>query len=128
MVDYQTLSKFHAAGIQTDCFGRPIKVGDTILCKGYGSMDKDCFAKVLKVNRKSIGINLTVSRYIHGTFQERPANHTGYWNYYPNRKRVTETKYMTRVGMDVMIVPEDFQQTCISEGQAFIDQYPELLI
>ena len=44
----------HQNNFQLDLLGRPIKVGDRVLTKGYGSAAMNNFATVIAVNRKSV--------------------------------------------------------------------------
>lgn len=47
-----------------DTLGRPIKVGDTILVRGYYSMNMDTVAKVARINKYSISVDLPVRRWL----------------------------------------------------------------
>jgi hypothetical protein len=46
--------KLHNAGIQVDILGNPVKVGDKVLVKGYGSVKMDIVRTVERVNKRSI--------------------------------------------------------------------------
>ncbi len=118
----------HEHGHQLDLLGRPIKVGDRVLTKGYGSPAMNNFATVKAVNRKSISIDVEYAHWDHGEFSPRPANHTGYWNSYPNRKLTTTVKPMKRVGYHSVLVVNELEPISTSLAQTFADEHPEWLI
>lgn len=61
-----------------DRLKRPIKVGDTVLCKGYGSCSHNTFTTVLRVNPKSV----TISNSYHALDRDS----AGKWVYKPSTK------------------------------------------
>ena len=54
----------HEQGHQLDLLGRPIKVGDRVLTKGYGSTSMNNFATVKSVDRKSISIDVEYTHWV----------------------------------------------------------------
>lgn len=93
-----------------DMLKRPIKVGDTVLCKGYGSCSHNTFTTVLRVNPKSV----TISNSYHAWDRDS----AGKWVYKPS------TKTQTRAFSDVLVVSELLP---ISESlaQQFVVEHPE---
>lgn len=124
-----TISKlYHEANLCIDMFGRELKTGDTVLCKGYGSLDKDTIATIEKVNKTTINISLKRRKYVRGDYAPRPDNHTGYWNYYPNNVVITETKPMKRRPVDVMLISPEFKAEIESRENYLFQTYPEYFI
>ena len=124
-----TISKlYHEANLCIDMFGRELKVGDTVLCKGYGSLDKDTIASIGKINKTTINVNLKRRKYVRGDYVPRPDNHAGYWNYYPNADVITETKPMKRRPIDVMLISPEFKTEIESREDYLFQTYPEYFI
>lgn len=123
-----TVLTLHDNGIQTDMLGQPLEVGDIILCKGYSSCDKDSFATIERVNKKTVGYRLQITRLQRGPYVPRPENHTGSWNYYPNHKLVTESLYRTRPGYDTVKVSQEFLDTAKARCKDITDKYPEVFL
>lgn len=108
--------------------GQPLKVGDTILTKSYGSLVLNYFAEVKKVNKKSIVVELDARFYSYGEYVPRPNNHSGYWNAHPNGKWVSEKKPMKRIAMDCLKISPDQQVYSDQREQELFNLYPELFI
>lgn len=124
-----TVSKlYHEANLCIDMFGRELKVGDTILCKGYGSLDKDTIATIEKINKTTINVSLKRRKYVRGDFVPRPDNHAGYWNHYPNGDVITETIPMKRRPIDVMLISPEFKTEIESREDYLFQTYPEYFI
>ena len=118
----------HEHGHQLDLLGRPIKVGDRVLTKGYGSAAMNNFATVKSVNRKSITIDVEYTHTDWGDWSPRPEGYVGFWDAYPNRKRVTTTKPMKRVGYHSVLVVNELEPISTPLAQTFADEHPEWLI
>lgn len=118
----------HEQGHQLDLLGRPIKVGDRVLTKGYGSTSMNNFATVKSVNRKSISIDVEYTHWDWGEFVPRPEGTTGMWNTYPNRKLITTIKPMKRVGYTSVLVVNELEPISTSLAQTFANEHPEWLI
>lgn len=124
-----TVSKlYHEANLCIDMFGRELKTGDTILCKGYGSVDKDTIATIEKVNKTTINVNLKRRKYVRGDYVSRPANHSGYWDFYPNSSIVTEYRLMKRRPIDVMLISPELKTEIESREDYLFQTYPEYFI
>ena len=128
MIKRSTLQKLVEVGIQLDMIGQPLKVGDTILTKSYGSPTLNCFATIKKINKKSILVDVNFERWDYGKPVSRPPSHTGYWDYYPNRQYITGTKPMKRVAMDCLKISPEQQAYSNQREQELFDLYPELFI
>lgn len=122
------LYKLHTNGIQTDMLGQPLYVGDTVLCKGYGSSDKNTFATVVKVNKKTISVMLEKTSITYGRYYPRPAGHSGPWNYYPDYARTVETVPYKRAGFDTLKIPKDFMQIAEARLEEVVNQHPEIML
>ena len=118
----------HEQGHQLDLLGRPIKVGDRVLTKGYGSASMNNFATVKAVNRKSISIDVEYNRWDWGDYVPMPADHVGFWDRYPNRKLITTVKPMKRVGYHSVLVVNELEPISTSFAQTFANEHPEWLI
>ena len=118
----------HEQGHQLDLLGRPIKVGDRVLTKGYGSTSMNNFATVKSVNRKSISIDVEYTHWDLGEFVPRPEGTTGPWNTYPNRRLITTIKLMKRVGYTSVLVVNELEPISTALADAFIQDHPELAI
>ena len=118
----------HEHGHQLDLLGRPIKVGDRVLTKGYGSPAMNNFATVKSVNRKSIVIDVEYTHTDWGEYSPRPEGTTGPWNTYPNRKRTTTIKPMKRVGYHSVLVVNELEPISTALANDFIQTHPELAI
>ena len=105
----------HSQNFQLDLLGRPIKVGDRVLTKAYGSPSMDCFATVVSVNRKSISIDVNLTKY------ERSAS--GSWHRVP-----AGTKRMNRIGFTSVLVVNELEPISTALADAFIQDHPELAI
>ena len=127
MIDPHTLYKLHKAGIQVDMLGRKIKVGDTVLCKGYCSQDKDTFAVVKRVNPKSVVIDLDKGYYSHGRYVPNTTNDPNH-TYYPDRKYISTVEETRRLGREMLIVPHDLHEQAMKEGEQTINDHPEIFI
>ena len=119
-MNYQEHSAAHEAGFQIDLLGRPIKVGDTILTKGYSSPAINHRATVKRVNRKSIVIDLEVGHWVMGSYDYTTRS-------FPDAKYISKIREMKRTGYDCIVVNE---QLPISEALAeeFLDDHPEIFI
>ena len=127
MLNNNITYKLHNANIQADMTGQPIYVGDIVLLKGYGSMDKDTFAVVKKVNRKTIVIEHFITRYEY-EFAERPKGHQGYWNYHPNSKSINIKKLLKRPGYSVLKLSPAFVEEIKLNATAAQEAHPEVFI
>ena len=117
-----TPQSYHHLGYQLDILGRPIQVGDRILTTGYGSTALNQPATVLSVNRKSISIDLEVTRTDWGDYN--PITRS-----YPNRKHVTTTKRMKRVGhYQCLVIPQSLIDDSTAAFHSFVDSHPELAL
>lgn len=114
--------------IAIDMFGRKLKVGDTVLCKGYYSLDKNTFATIKKINKRTIVVD--IERYCTdlGEFKPKPANYAGYWNCYPDRKRVRVEEPMKRYCYETMLISPELKQEILDNEQYLLDTYPEHFI
>ena len=128
MIDYSTHYKLQEAGIHVDMLGQRLYVGDTVLVKGYYSSNINTKATVLSVNRKSISVNLEATYIYWGDHVPRPDGHVGFWNHYPDRKTVTETKRMTRNSYEVLKVPQSMLDSAQAKFNTLIHNYPEVFI
>ena len=124
-----TISKlYHEANLCIDMFGRELKTGDAVLCKGYGSLDKDTIATIEKINKTTINVNLKRRKYVRGDYVPRPDNHVGYWNHYPNGDVITEYKPMKRRPIDVMLISPELKTEIESREDYLFQTYPEYFI
>ena len=103
----------HTNGHQLDLLGRPIKVGDRVLTKGYGSASMNNFATVKAVNRKSISIDVEYRNWYH--------DDSGW-------KSRTSIKPLKRVGYHSVLVVNELEPISTSLAQTFADEHPEWLI
>jgi hypothetical protein len=120
--------KLHLQGIQTDMSGTLIKVGDTVLCKGYYSLDKDTLGTVLKINKKSIIVSIKTKVLKYGEYHPKPLGYVGYWDCYPDKHPVERIQKLKRCGMDVLIVPPNLKQTLETAEERIAVSYPEIFI
>ena len=104
----------HQNNFQLDLLGRPIKVGDRVLTKGYGSAAMNNFATVVSVNRKSVSINVEYRSWYH--------DYSGKW-----QSRIS-TKLMKRVGYHSVLVVNELEPISIALADDFIQTHPELAI
>lgn len=104
----------HQNNFQLDLLGRPIKVGDRVLTKGYGSAAMNNFATVVSVNRKSISINVEY--------------HNWYRDYSGKWQSRTSTKLMKRVGYHSVLVVNELEPISTALANDFIQTHPELAI
>ena len=98
-----------------DMLKRPVKVGDTILCKGYGSCSHDTFTTVLKTNPTTVTIKNSWS-----TWDKDPV--TGKWSrqvHYGDKGKLQTRRYS-----EVLVVNELLP---ISEAlaQEYVATHPE---
>jgi len=128
MLNNNITYKLHNANIQADMTGQPIYVGDIVLLKGYGSMDKNTFAVVKKVNKKSIVVEITYQQYNYGDYVKEPSNYQGHWNCYPNAATVTKHKLIKRPGLETLKLSPAFIKEIKANAAATINAYPEALI
>lgn len=105
----------HSQNFQLDLLGRPIKVGDRVLTKAYGSPSMDCFATVVSVNRKSISIEVSLYRW--------KRLDDGSW-----ARVFDSTKLMKRVGYTSVLVVNELEPISTALADAFIQDHPELAI
>lgn len=106
----------HQNNFQLDLLGRPIKVGDRVLTKGYGSAAMNNFATVIAVNRKSVSINVEFTKWIRDEVTSR-------WV-----KSPIGTKLMKRVGYDSVLVVNELEPISTTLANDFIQTHPELAI
>ena len=103
---------YNEANLCIDMFGRELKVGDAVLCKGYSSMDKDTVATVEKVGKTTISIKLERS----------------YWNYSIGKFVIKEYRLMKRKPIDVMLISPELKTEIESREEYLIETYPEYFI
>ncbi len=108
-------STAHSNNFQLDLLGRPIKVGDRVLTKNYGQAALNHFATVLKVNSKSILVNVEAR-----TYHRDPA--TNHW-----QTRIS-TKPMKRVGYTDCLVVNELEPISTALADDFRNLHPELAI
>lgn len=104
----------HQNNFQLDLLGRPIKVGDRVLTKGYGSAAMDNFATVIAVNRKSVSINVE--------YRDWYKDDSGNW------QRRMSTKPMKRVGYHSVLVVNELEPISAALANDFVQTHPELAI
>ena len=104
----------HQNNFQLDLLGRPIKVGDRVLTKSYGSAAMNNFATVVSVNRKSVSINVE--------YRDWYRDDLGNWG-----RRIT-TKLMKRVGYHSVLVVNELEPISTALANDFIQTHPELAI
>jgi hypothetical protein len=122
------INKLNNSGIPVDMLGQPIYKGDIILCKSYGSCSQDTFAKVLKVNKKSVQIVQRIRCTHYGKYHPKPANHFGHWDFYPDFKVTYEEKPVLKKAWDTLKVSQEFLDTAEARFKAVVDKHPEILI
>lgn len=105
----------HQNNFQLDLLGRPIKVGDRVLTKGYGSASMNNFATVVSVNRKSVSINVEAYSWTKDA-------HTGAWS------RRVSTRLMKRVGYHSVLVVNELEPISTALADEFVQLHPELAI
>ena len=94
----------------TDILGRIPQVGDTILTKGYGSSEMSQQATVLKVNDKTIGVEVYRTRW--------KLDSSGKWVRYKDTSR--PPKKLRRANQDFIIINEQLTYN--------MQQWPELYV
>jgi len=128
MLNSHNYIKFHNAGIQADMAGQRLSVGDVVLFKGYCSGDKNAFAKIIKVNKKTVVLEHSYQAYHYGSFVPKPRDHKGSWNYYPNAQgRIVKTK-VKRPGYATLKLSPSCVEEIKANAAATIDAHPEILI
>lgn len=58
MLNYSVLDQAYELGVHIDLFGQFLQKGDTVLCKGYGSTDRNNIATIKRINPKTIVIEV----------------------------------------------------------------------
>lgn len=111
-----------------DRYGQPLKVGDTILTKAYGSPALDYLATIKRINAKSVSVTLERRRWIHGELAPRPSGYSGIWDYYPNRTIQIELVSKRRPFLDTILIPSTFKDILNQAAANCIDNYPEAFI
>ena len=106
-------STAHSNNYQLDLLGRPIKVGDRVLTKNYGSAALNHFATVLKVNAKSILVNVEMHTWVRVSDE---------W-----KSQIT-TKAMKRVGYTNCLVVNELEPISTTLADDFRNLHPELAI
>ena len=107
-----TISKlYREANLCIDMFGRELKTGDTVLCKGYGSLDKDTIATIEKVNKTTISAQVT----------------TRDWDYSVG-KIVTKRRLIRYRPVDVMLISPELKTEIESRENYLFQTYPEYFI
>ena len=128
MISYNFKHQLLNAGIAIDMFGQKLQVGDIVLCKGYGSSDKDQIATIKKINRKSVVVGIQCHRADYGKYSPRPNNHKGHWNFYPDYKITTSTEDMRRLPLDMLRIPDSLYASITTAEEQLMNEYPELAI
>ena len=128
MISRNTLSKLADEGLQLDMLGQPLAVGDTVLVKGYSSNIPNQFATIKSVNKKSISVDVEFRKWDLGQYSDRPNNHVGPWNYWPDRKYISGTKNMRRLGLECLKINPEQQAYAEAREQELINEYPEFFI
>ena len=107
-----TISKlYHEANLCIDMFGRELKTGDTVLCKGYGSFDRDTIVTIEKVNKTTISAQVT----------------TRNWDYSVG-KIVTKRRLIQYRPIDVMLISPELKTEIESREDYLFQTYPEYFI
>jgi hypothetical protein len=96
-----------------DAIGRPIQLNDTVLVKGYGRCNMDTIAKITKITKKSVHVEIPASYYVR---IEDPTVQWG-WRY---ERRTDEVKLMKRSSSDFIVINEQLKYNR--------DTWPELFI
>lgn len=104
----------HQNNFQLDLLGRPIKVGDRVLTKGFNSASMNNFATVVSVNRKSVSINVE--------YRDWYRDNSNTW------KSRMSTKLMKRVGYHSVLVVNELEPISTALADEFVQLHPELAI
>lgn len=128
MLTIDNRNKLAELNLPLDRFGQPLKVGDTVLTKAYGSAVLDYLATIKRINAKSVSVTVEQRRWDHGEIAPRPDGHTGVWNYYPNRTIVTELVPMRRSFLVTILIPPTFKDILNQAAANCINTYPEVFI
>ena len=128
MISRNTLHKLANEGLQLDMLGQPLAKGDTVLVKGYGSAIPNQFATIKRISKKSISVDLEFGRWDYGQYSPRPDNHVGPWNSWPDRKYISGTKNMRRLGLECLKINPEQQAYAEAREQELFNEYPELFI
>lgn len=96
-----------------DAIGRPIQLNDTVLVKGYGRCNMDTIAKITKITKKAVHVEVPASYYV------RVADPTTTWGWKYER-RTAEAKLMKRASSDFIVINEQLKYNR--------DTWPELFI
>lgn len=105
------LKLYYEANLCIDMFGRELKTGDTILCKGIKSLDKDTITTIEKVNKTTISAQVT----------------TKDWDYSVG-KIVTKRRLIRYRPVDVMLISPEFKTEIESREEYLFQTYPEYFI
>ena len=128
MLTINERNKLAQLNLPLDRYGQPLKVGDTILTKAYGSPALDYLATIKRINAKSVSVIVERRRWDHGEYAPRPSGYSGRWDYYPNRKLKTELVPMRRSFLDLILIPPTFKDTLDQAAANCIHNYPEAFI
>lgn len=96
-----------------DAIGRPIQLNDTVLVKGYGRCNMDTIAKITKIMKKTVYIEVPASYYAR---VEDSTSRCG-WKY---ELRTDKAKLMKRSSSDFIVINEQLKYNR--------DTWPELFI
>ena len=96
-----------------DAIGRPIQLNDTVLVKGYDRSNMDTIAKITKITKKAVHVEVPASYYI------RTEDSTSAWGWRYER-RTDEAKLMKRSSSDFIVINEQLKYNR--------DTWPELFI
>ena len=110
-INYSILHKAADSGYVLDLLGRPVKFGDTVLVKGYGSVTFNKITSVVSVNKKTISVDVPCYHYNRST-----------------GKHGESTKRMTRSSADFLILPADYLAESTKLHAAFVNEHPEIFI
>lgn len=110
-IDSTIPDKASDSGYVLDMLGRPVKVGDTILTKGYRSVSQNTLASVVRVNKRTVSI--TVAR--------------NWWNY-ATRTMEHEDTPMLRKPYEILVLPADYLAESTRLRDTFVEEHPEIFI
>lgn len=119
-IDYSIYQNALDNGYHLDMLGQPVKVGDVLLVKGYGSKGINCKAVVKRLTPKVAIVDITYTQIYWGRYDPTTRTHPGF-------KQTTVTKEMRRAVCDTLKV-NDFYDQATKAYEDFINEHPELAI
>lgn len=106
---------------QFDIIGRPIKVGDTVITKGFGSPIMNFITVVKKVNKKTVSVIVEKRTTVWGKYDS-------YSGTYPDRAIIVKNIAKTRFGNECLVIPENFEEEAKREQEEFKQKYPRIFL